>query len=31
VRSPADFYRMMPPYVTAFMRHVWKEARTDGA
>jgi hypothetical protein len=31
VRSPADFDRMMPPYVTAFLRHVWKEARTDGA
>jgi hypothetical protein len=24
VRSPADFDRMMPPYVTAFLMHVWK-------
>lgn len=24
VRSPADFDRMMPPYVTAFLRHVWE-------
>jgi 8-oxo-dGTP pyrophosphatase MutT (NUDIX family) len=23
VRSPADFDRMMPPYVTAFLMHVW--------
>ena len=31
VRSPADFDPMMPPYVTAFLRHVWREDRTDGA
>jgi 8-oxo-dGTP pyrophosphatase MutT (NUDIX family) len=24
VRGPADFDRMMPPYVTAFLMHVWK-------
>ncbi len=24
VRGPADFDRMMPPYVTAFLLHVWK-------
>jgi 8-oxo-dGTP pyrophosphatase MutT (NUDIX family) len=30
VGSPADFDAMMPPYVTAFLRHVWKQARTGG-
>jgi 8-oxo-dGTP pyrophosphatase MutT (NUDIX family) len=27
VRSPADFDPMMPPYVTAFLMHVWKQPR----
>jgi 8-oxo-dGTP pyrophosphatase MutT (NUDIX family) len=26
VRSPGDFDPMMPPYVTAFLRHVWSRA-----
>jgi hypothetical protein len=27
VRGPADFDPMMPPFVTAFLTHVWGQAR----
>jgi hypothetical protein len=27
VRGPADFDPMMPPFVTAFLMHVWGRAR----
>jgi 8-oxo-dGTP pyrophosphatase MutT (NUDIX family) len=31
VRSPAELEPMMPPYVTAFLRHVWERERSTGA
>jgi hypothetical protein len=31
VRSPADFDPMMPPFVTAFLTHVWSRASEEAS
>jgi hypothetical protein len=31
VRSPADFDPMMPPFVTAFLIHVWSQASEEAS